>query len=82
VLCSDIEVHREQVEAHEGAVAGFFGCDRPGELADLLAERWEARPPGPDPAREREALASEARFAARYGEIMLRTAWEAVGGEP
>jgi glycosyltransferase involved in cell wall biosynthesis len=75
VMCSDIDVHREQAP---GAV-GFFGCDRPDQLADLIEARWEALPAGPDPAREREALAAEARFAARYGEILVATCREAAG---
>jgi glycosyltransferase involved in cell wall biosynthesis len=75
VLCSDIEVHREQAP---GAV-GFFGCDRPDQLAGLLEERWEALAAGPDLDRERAALEAEARFAGRYGEILMRTCREAAG---
>ncbi len=77
VLCSDIDVHREQAPS----AVGFFGCDRPDELADRLASAWDALPAGPDPEREREALAAEARFARRYGEILLRTCREAAGVE-
>lgn len=73
LLCSDIEVHREQARGGEG----FFGCGRPDELADLLAERWETCSPGPDLVREAIALTEEIRFAAGYGEALIRTCREA-----
>jgi glycosyltransferase involved in cell wall biosynthesis len=75
VLCSDIEVHREQAP---GAV-GFFGCDRPDELAEILEARWDALAAGPDVERERAALEAEGGRAARYGEILIRTCHEAAG---
>ena len=74
VMCSDIEVHREQAPD----ALGFFGCDRPDELARLFVDRWPTLPAGPDPAREAAALAEAERFAARYGEILIRTCREAV----
>jgi len=76
LLCSDLDVHREQARGE----VGFFGCDRPDQLADLLTERWESCSPGPDPVREAAALADEARVAASYGEVLIRTCREAAAG--
>jgi glycosyltransferase involved in cell wall biosynthesis len=77
LMCSDIEVLREQ--AGEEAL-GFFGCDDPQALADLLVTHWESLSPGPDPAREEAALARAARFAGDYAEILLRVCREAARG--
>jgi glycosyltransferase involved in cell wall biosynthesis len=74
-MCADIEVLREQAQE----ALGFFGCDDPGALGDLLVEHWGRLTPGPDPAGEQRALAEAARFAARYGEILLRACREAAG---
>jgi glycosyltransferase involved in cell wall biosynthesis len=67
LLCSDIPVHREQVP---GAM-GFFPCDEPDVLADLLASHWEQLSPGPDFAGEQKALAEEREFAALHGRSLL-----------
>lgn len=67
LLCSDIPVHREQVP---GAM-GFFPCDEPDMLADLLASHWEQLSPGPDFAGEQKALAEEREFAALHGRSLL-----------
>lgn len=75
VMCSALAVHREQAE---GAL-GFFGCDRPDELAALLLERWPGLAPGPDPAREATSLAAAGRVAADFGQVLLSTCREAAG---
>ncbi len=75
LICSDIAVHQEQAP---GAL-GHFPCDRPNVLADLLADHWEKLEPGPDPARERNALAAEREFAHRHGKMLLQICQEAVG---
>ena len=73
VLCSDLPVHREQAPD----ALGFFGCDDPDALADLLAAHWDALSPGPDPDRERQALDRERDFAARHGAGLLAICSEA-----
>jgi glycosyltransferase involved in cell wall biosynthesis len=67
LLCSDIPVHREQVPG----ATGFFPCDEPDVLADLLASHWQTLSPGPDFAREQQALAEEREFAALHGRSLL-----------
>ena len=67
LLCSDIPVHREQAP---GAM-GFFPCDEPDVLADLLVAHWEKLNPGPDFVGEQRAMAEEREFAARHGRSLL-----------
>ena len=67
LLCSDIQVHREQAPQ----ALGFFACDQPEQLAALLAEHWPRLKAGPDQAGENAALATEAAFARRHGEMLL-----------
>jgi glycosyltransferase involved in cell wall biosynthesis len=74
VVCSDIPVHREQAPE----AVGFFPCDRPDILADLLAARWDALEPGPDLVGEGRALAAEREFAGLYGRTLLGICREAV----
>ena len=57
IILSDLEVHREQCP---GAL-GFFGCDDPRALADILADNWSRLTTRPDAGRERESL-NEARI--------------------
>jgi glycosyltransferase involved in cell wall biosynthesis len=73
VLCSDLPVHREQAPD----ALGFFGCDDPDALADLLAAHWDGLSPGPDADRERRALARERDFAAGHGAGLLAICREA-----
>ena len=73
LLCSDLDVHREQAPR----ALGFFPCDSPEALAELLAEHWPALEPGPDPEAERTALATEQNFARRHGETLLAICREA-----
>lgn len=74
-LCADLPVLREQAP---GAL-GFFGCDDPEALADLLVDRWDALPPGPDLDREAEALRAAILAMEDYGDVLVRTCREAAG---
>ena len=76
VLCSDIEVHREQAPD----AVGFFDCDRPDELAKLLLKNWSELAAGPDVAREASALTEAEAMAVKYGKLLVRTCREAVFG--
>jgi len=73
LLCSDIPVHREQAP---GAL-GFFPCDRPDALAELIATYWPALEPGPDRQAENAALAREREFARKHSESLLNVCREA-----
>lgn len=73
LLCSDIAVHREQVSN----ALGFFGTDRADRLTELIEAHWNNLPPGPDPHREQQSLASERNFAARHGTSLLKLCAEA-----
>ena len=57
VILSDLAVHREQCPD----ALGFFGCDDPRALADIIADNWSRLPTRPDAGRERECL-NEARM--------------------
>ena len=74
LLCSDLGVHREQAT---GAL-GFFACDAPDVLADLLTQHWPALPAGPDFAAEQQALATERDFAHQHGQRLLALCREAL----
>lgn len=73
LICSDIAVHHEQAP---GAL-GFFPCDRPDLLADLLATHWPDLEPGPNLSAEVCALRTEREFARRHGQALLRICQEA-----
>lgn len=73
LLCSDIAVHREQAPA----ALGFFPCDEPDVLAELLAQCWDALSPGPDFAIEQKSLAGERDFARHHGQQLLAVCREA-----
>jgi glycosyltransferase involved in cell wall biosynthesis len=75
LICSDIAVHREQAKE----AVGYFQCDRPDELADLLARNWPKFKAGSDTHVEKCALAAEQEFARSYGENLLQVCMEAVG---
>lgn len=74
VMCSGIPTHREQAPN----AVGFFECDRPEELADLIEKNWGTLEAGPDAAREGEALARERDFARQHGRKLLQICQEAV----
>ncbi len=73
IICSDIDAHREQAPH----ALGFFPCDRPDTLADLLAACWPGLEPGPNPKREREALTAEQIAVKQYGQSILDLCLEA-----
>ncbi len=68
LICSDIAVHREQAPE----ALGFFPCDAPEVLANLLAGHWESLAPGPNRSAETAALMAEREFARRHGESLLK----------
>ena len=68
LLCSDLPVHREQAPAS----LGFFPCDRPDVLAELLSKFWNELAPGPDDQLESKALAAENEFATKHGQSLIR----------
>lgn len=72
LLCSDIPVHREQAPD----AMGFFPCDEPEVLADLLASHWGGLNPGPNTAIEQQALMAEREFAYRHGRSLLQVCRE------
>ncbi|MDX2251801.1 MAG: glycosyltransferase [Nitrospira sp.] len=74
LICSDIPVHREQAP---GAL-GWFPCDAPDVLADVIASHWEGLNPGPDMLRERKAMLVEQEFAAQHGRVLLGLCRDAV----
>ena len=67
LLCSDIDVHREQVPK----ALGFFPTDRADVLAELLAAHWGNLSPGPDAELETQSLQLERQFSSRHGEVLL-----------
>ena len=73
VICSDLAVHREQAPA----ALGFFACDEPEMLANLLAEHWGKLEQGPNKDLETSALATEREFALRQAETLLKLCEEA-----
>ena len=76
LICSDIPTHREQAPE----ALGFFPCDRPDKLADLLAVNWPTLEPGPNLMVENAALTAEREFARQHGESLLRICQEAESG--
>ncbi len=73
IICSDIAVHREQAPA----ALGFFPCEEPDMLADLLAEHWGNLEPGPELETEAKALSAEIKVARRHAEALLGICREA-----
>jgi glycosyltransferase involved in cell wall biosynthesis len=73
VICSDLDVHREQAPD----ALGYFDCDDTAALAEILAAHWDGLAAGPDPQRERQALAREREFAVRHGSGLLEICREA-----
>ena len=63
LICSDLPVHREQAPQ----ALGFFGCDDPPKLAELIGAHWKGLSPGPDLAAEARSLEQERRFARTHG---------------
>jgi glycosyltransferase involved in cell wall biosynthesis len=73
VICSDIDVHREQ-DPH---ALGFFPCDEPEALVGVLAAHWSELAPGPNKDLEASALASEREFGRQHGVSLLKLCAEA-----
>ncbi len=73
VFLSDIPVHREQCPD----ALGFFGCDDPDMLADLIARKWEDLPVRPDPVKEHAALESARENAHLFGKKLFAICEEA-----
>lgn len=73
LLCSDLNVHREQAPD----ALGFFGCDDPNALARMLSESWPGLAAGPDKAVEAAAVVRQRNFARAHGENLLRICAEA-----
>ena len=67
LLCSDIDVHREQVPK----ALDFFPTDRAEVLAEMLAAHWNNLTPGPNYALEQQSLKSEREFSVRHGQTLL-----------
>lgn len=63
LMCSDIPVHREQASS----ALGFFGCDQPSTLAELLLKHWNSLASGPDFGLEKASLEAEKNFAEEHG---------------
>jgi glycosyltransferase involved in cell wall biosynthesis len=74
LICSDLPVHREQAPES----LGFFPCDEPGALADLLAATWPSLAPGPDVQSEERGLAAEREFARWHGQHLFEICQEAL----
>ena len=75
LLCSDIDVHREQVPN----ALGFFPTDRADVLADLLSAHWGSLNPGPDTNLETQSLERERAFSLRHGQALLNLCEETAG---
>lgn len=73
LLCSDIAVHREQAPN----ALGFFPCDAPIVLADLLCHHWDSLRPGINLLTEADALQEEREFAKQHGQKLLQICTDA-----
>ena len=74
LICSDIQVHREQAPH----ALGFFSPHSPQDLAALLAKHYPQLPAGPEFSGERDALTRSKLQAAQFGRGLLSLAREAV----
>lgn len=74
VLCSDLEVHREQCPD----ALGFFPPGDAPALAALLARTWPALAAGPDAGAESHALESARAFARLQGQRLLEVCRQVV----
>jgi glycosyltransferase involved in cell wall biosynthesis len=73
LVCSDIDVHREQAPE----ALGFFPPDSPEALAELLLRHWPTLEPGPDHDAQHRGLVAERAFARQHGERILAVCEEA-----
>lgn len=74
IACSDIGVHKEQAPS----ALGFFDVDDPAQLAELLDRHWEELQPGPNIAKEQEALDRGCAFAREHGTRLLEMCWQVI----
>jgi glycosyltransferase involved in cell wall biosynthesis len=72
IICSDIEVHREQAPS----ALGHFSPGDPGKLAEILLDRFPYLDPGPCLSLEAERLALTRERAQHFGNIILGCARE------
>lgn len=75
LVCSDLEVHREQCPG----AAGFFTPRDPASLAAVLARVWPSLPDGPDPEAEARALEEAVNRARLQGQQLLALCREVTG---
>lgn len=73
LLCSDIPVLREQAPQ----ARGFFPCDAPESLAELLEQIWPNLTAGPDFSAEAQALVEARNLAQIHGQALLQACKEA-----
>ena len=73
VLCSNLEVHREQAPQ----AIGFFDAESPENLADVLQKSIPFQDKGWQPIKEREGLKSYQKHVLEFGESLLKIADEA-----
>lgn len=73
VVVSDLPVHREQCPE----AVGFFDCDAPEKLADILEEKWDELSARPEEASERAALEAAQGRALEFGRRMAEICREA-----
>ncbi len=67
VICSDIPVHHVQAPN----ALGFFGCDDPERLSELLNSLWGNLTPGPDIKAESTCIENQSAMAMKYGKDLL-----------
>lgn len=67
VVCSDLEVLREQAP---GAL-GFFAIEDDRALATILEKEWGGLVPGPDLESEKNSLRQEREFAEQFGKKLF-----------
>lgn len=67
IYVSDIPIHREQAPPN----ARFFDPKSPADLAVMIAADWNLLSPGPDLAREREALSAQSPRAVDFARQFL-----------
>lgn len=73
MLCSNLEVHREQAPQ----AIGFFDAESPENLADVLQKSIPFQDKGWQPIKEREGLKSYQKHVLEFGESLLKIADEA-----
>jgi glycosyltransferase involved in cell wall biosynthesis len=73
VILSDLDVHHEQCPN----ALGFFGCDDPQALAEILVDNWEKLPTRPDFAGEEIALLEARKKGLAFGIRMREICQEA-----